>query len=239
MSLELIVKKTVHLDTLKGLPGKYLKRLSAFRDVFMVNSSLEELIDNSEDLRAIVEDINDYCNEHYVKGYHYTRAEAKAIKKYGLLCRNSTEIQESFIENYGDKFTSTELLIMQNCWDEFPKWNNMTSRDNLIFFNATTREVSFGGASDLLGYAGGEQIYFPLYEHKEILQKLRFIGKPQIVAFRVSGSKANGIGMLQPWGRIACSSYHRIFNSEASILDVDGAVGENILASDILEIRYL
>lgn len=234
-----MVKKVVHLDTLKGLPGKYLKRLSAFREVFMVNSSLEELIDSSEDLKAIVEDINDYCNEHYIVGYHYTRADPKSIKKDGILCRNATEIQEKFIETYGSFFSYSELLTMRACWSEFPKWSRMSSRDNLIFFNTTEVALRMGGASDLLGYAGGEQIYFGLYDQPEILQKLRVIGKSQIVVFRVAGSKADGTGMVLPWGRIACSSYHRIFNSEVTFLDVDATVGENIMPSDILQIKYM
>lgn len=233
------MKRTVHLDTLKGLPGKYLKRLSAFRDVFMENSSFEELLDTYEDLHSIMVDIDGYCRENYIKAYHYTRADPKSINKDGLLCRNATEIQEKFIEDYGSLFSYSELLTMQACWSDFPKWGRMSSRDNLIFFNTTTSAVSLGGSSDLLGYAGGEQIYFALHDHPEILQKLRVIGKSQIVIFRVAGSKAEGIGMLFPWGRIACCSYHRIFNSEVSILDVDGIVGENITPADILEIKYV
>lgn len=237
--MQLIVKRTVHLDTLKGLPGKFLKRLSAFRDAFVQNSSSEQLIENNEKLRSIVEEINDYCTSNYIKGYHYTRADPKSIKKEGLLCRNATEIQENFIENYGSLFSYSELLTIQACWSDFPKWSRMSSRDNLIFFNTTDVALRMGGASDLLGYAGGEQVYFALYDHPEILQKLRVIGESQIVVFRVAGSKADGTGMVFPWGLIACSSYHRIFNSEAAILDVDGTVSENIMSSDILEIKYL
>ena len=81
----------------------------------ILNDSLEELIANNEELCSIVEEIDAYCRSNYIKGYHYTRADPKSIKKEGLLCRNATEIQENFIENtLGFSSFPTHIIVSKS-----------------------------------------------------------------------------------------------------------------------------
>lgn len=233
------MEKIIHLDTMEGLPGKFIKKLGKHIDTFKSYSSLEEVVDSEEEIIGILESINEYCTLHWIKGYHYTRADLDTIQNEGLLCRNSQQIHEAFLAKYSSHFDPEELVLMKECWSGFPKWNRMSSRDHRIFFNTTTYALRWGGTDELLGIYGGEQLYFPLLPHDGIIRKLRQIGTPQLVTFKVDGKKAEAIGQRKGWGKIVCSSYHQMVNPESSVLDADCIVKEAIPAKDILKIKYL
>jgi len=233
------MQKIIHLDTMEGLPEKFIKKLGKHDDKFKSYSSLEEVVETDDEIIGIIESINEYCMSNWIKGYHYTRADLDTIQSEGLICRNSQQIHEAFLSKYSSRFDPEELVLMKECWSEFPKWSRMSSRDHRIFFNVTTNAQCCGGADELLGIYGGEQIYFPLLQHEGIIQKLRQIGAPQLVMFRTSGKKAEAIGLHNGWGKIACSSYHQMVNPQSSILDADCIVKDAIPAKDILTIKYL
>ena len=232
------MKKIIHLDTLEGLPGKFLDQLRKHNGLFRENLFLDGLIERDLEIRSIVSEINLYCEKHYVKGYHYTRAELVDIRENGLLSRAGEEIRTAFLERYTDRFTETELRTIVHGWEKYFV-GFQKRRDNRIYFNTTSVALGNGGAAPLLNHYGGEQIHMPLNGQEDILKKLSLIGSPLMIVFCVPGAEAEGIGQEHPWGMTAVSSYHRLINPEAGWSDVDAYINTSISAKDILEIRNM
>lgn len=230
------MKKIIHLDTLEGLPGKFLDRLRKHNGLFRDNLFLDGLIGKDDEIRSIVSEVNAYCEKHYIKGYHYTRAERLDISQNGLLSRTGEEIRKTFLERYSDLFGETELERIVYEWERYFV-RHQKNRDNRIYFNTTTVALGNGGAARLLDHYGGEQIHMPLDGQEQILKKLSLIGVPLMVTFAVSAAEASGIGQEYPWGMTAVSSYHRLINPEADWHDVDAYVRTSVNVKDILEIR--
>src|SRR5690606_11807848 len=113
------MNKTIHLDTLEGIPGKYLKKLQRYREAFKSNLYLDGLLDEEQDIRDTVMEIDGYCMDHYIKGYHYTRAIVDDIRTQGLLCRSGEEIRARFTANHGTLFTEQEWGTIQKCWKQY------------------------------------------------------------------------------------------------------------------------
>ena len=232
------MKKIIHLDTLEGLPGKFLDRLRKHNGIFRDSLFLDGLIEKDFGIRSIVSEINAYCEKHHVKGYHYTRAEPLDIRKNGLLSRTGEVIRSTFLERYSDQFSETELQNIVHEWDRyFVRFQKR--RDNRIYFNTTMVALGNGGAAPLLDHYGGEQIHMPLNEHEHILRKLSQIGSPLMIVFSALGADAEGIGQEYPWGMTAVSSYHRLINPEAHWSDVDAYISASVGTKDILEIRNM
>lgn len=230
------MKKIIHLDTLAGLPGKFLDQLRKHHRLFSGNLFIDGLMEKDYGIRSIVSEINTYCEKHYIKGYHYTRAEQSGITQNGLLSRTGEEIRRAFLECHSERFSKAELERMVYEWERYFV-RNQKNRDNRVYFNATQLAMGNGGAAPLLNHYGGEQIHMPLNPHDDIMKKLSLIGSPLIVTFAVPGMEANGIGQEYPWGMTAVSSYHRLINPEAHWHDVDAYTRTSIGAKDILEIR--
>lgn len=233
------MRKVIHLDTLKGLPGRYLKQLQRHNHLFASNSYLDDLLEEEQELMDIVMDMDDYCSTNYIKGYHYTRAVESEIVEHGLLSRSGEEIRNVFLDKYGDRFSIPELMIIKEMWDKYFGERQKKSRDYRIFFNTTKVALGNGGADALLEHFGGEQIHMALNDHEEVQRKLSQIGVPLMVSFLILGAEAKGIGQQYPWGMVALSTYHRMINPEAFMHDVDAYVSNNIPPKNIVEIKCL
>ena len=232
-------RKTIHLDTLKGLPGMYLDLMRQHIELLRSSTFLDRLIYEDTSLASTVEAINAYCLKNHIKCYHYTRAHAADIETLGLLCRSGDEIREAFLERHSGHFTDGELSTLQKCWSEYFRGHQKTGRDHRIFFNTTTVALTDGGAQPLFDAYGGEQIHMPLNGKDHIIRKLGSIGSPLIVVFRAHGSNMTGIGQEFPWGMTALSTYHRMHNPEAYTHDVDGYLTEAVAPENILKIHEL
>lgn len=232
-------RKTIHLDTLKGLPGTYLDLMRRHIEVLRSSTFLDRLVYEDSSVASTVEAINEYCLKNHIKCYHYTRADIGDIRQHGLLCRSGEEIRKTFLEKHSGHFTDGELATIQKCWSEYFRGHQKTGRDHRIFFNTTTVALTNGGAQPLFDAYGGEQIHMPLNGHDGIMGKLGFIGTPLMVVFQAQGGSMTGIGQEFPWGMTALSTYHRMHNPEAFMHDVDGYLSEPVSPDNILKIHEL
>jgi len=232
------MKKTIHLDSLEGVPEKLLAQLGKYDTLFEAHPSLEHLIAREPGIGVIIGDINSYCETKYIKGYHYTRATPSEILQHGLLSRSGDEIRNTFLEHYGERFSTEELLYMKEQWDiYFRGAHQRQARDYRVFFNTTTSALNNRDAELLLNYYGGEQVHRPLDGKEHLLGKLSLIGSPLMVSFSVRASEAQTYGPDDPWGMTAVSSYHRLINPEAHQVYIDGYVANGIGPDDIIEVR--
>lgn len=213
--------KILNLDDLKGLPNTFFNRLLRIKEILKSTDHLEN-IESLQVVQDIIVDIDNYCCKNLIIGFHFTRANIIDIRENGLIVRSGNEIRTSFLEKYGDLFTSYEISLIKEAWKTNFKEDDTKNRDKKIFFNFTQTALKTGGAELLLTYFGGEQIYFPIYQKPNINEKLKKIGTPVIIKCKLN---ANNIKTFieYPWGKIAVSSFHRTQNPNASIIDQDGS----------------
>jgi hypothetical protein len=156
------MKRTIHLDTLEGLPGMYLQRLAKLGGMLKNEMFADTLICEQPELWQLTSEIDSYCRKHLIKCYHYTRSDAQEIKMQGLMSRSGMEIRENFMAKYGALFSTEEIHTIQDSWEREFGGIGQIARDHRIFFNNTTIALYNGGAKPLLENYGGEQVHFPL-----------------------------------------------------------------------------
>jgi hypothetical protein len=225
----------IDLEKLIGLSPRFLEQLDKNKDLFMRFDSFER-IEQDDDIHFLIEQINDYCNNNLILGYHYTRALENDILKNGLLIRTGSEIRNEFIKNHHSIFSKSEIDEILNAWEcSFDKQDEEV-RDNRIWFNFTKDALKNGGAELLLKYYGGEQVYAPIYQINGIGSKLSKIGVPLIVKCRLKPQEITTFSEYS-WGKIAVSSYHRLQNLEALVFDQDGYQTCSVSSTDIKLIK--
>jgi hypothetical protein len=226
----------INLENLEGLPYLFLNKLRFYDRLFEKNNSLEDFYD-VEEIQNIISEINDYCCNNLVIGFHYTRTNPDNIRKYGLLCRDGNDIRNSFLENYKYLFTQEEIETIILEWDRYFSDNTKKSRDYKIYFNFTKNALKNLSAEFLLENFGGEQIYMPIHSIENIRNKLRNIGTPLILKCKLNPKNIK-THIINPWGQIAVSSYHRLKNVNANIIDLDGCQSQNLSFDNIEIIEY-
>ncbi len=226
----------INLDNLKGLPEKYLIQLDKFKCVFLRSDFLEDL-ENESHIQNLITEINNYCFENLIIGYHYTKAVVEDILEKGLLIRSGSEIRNCFIKKYGSMFTQKEIEFIKNAWESYFSLKQKKIRDNLIYFNFTQNALNNGCAEELLNFYGGEQVHMPFQEIKGIKEKLSSIGFSLILKCRLS-PRDLFTETENPWGKIAVSTYHNKQNPNAFRKDIDGYQFIPVSAKNI-EINYI
>lgn len=226
----------INLETLEGLPPEFIKRLAAFNDNFVQTKFLENLQDIFE-LQVIIYEINHYCEENRIYGFHFTRTDQKSILKFGLIPRSGFEIRHKFLTMYGHKFSSQEKELIIKAWTEYFSKKQREIRDNHIYFNLTQNALKNGGAELLLKYYGGEQVYNPIYEIEKVSDQLQSFGTPMILKC-ILNPKDLYTYIQNPWGSIAVSSYHRFLNPNAYVIDQDVYQITQVSPSNIEIIKF-
>lgn len=211
----------LNLNDLQGLPNTFSDRLLKIKEILKSTDHLEN-IESIHEVQDIIADIDNYCCKNLIIGFHFTRANIIDIKENGLIARTGNEIRKSFLEKYGDLFTSGEISLIKESWRTNFKKEDAKNRDKKIFFNFTLTALENGGAELLLTYFGGEQIYFPIYQKPNISEKLKKIGTPVIIKCTLNPKNIKTF-IEHPWGKIAVSTFHRTQNPNASIIDQDGS----------------
>lgn len=212
--------KTVNLNNLTGIPKHFLNNLNRFDTIFQKAEVLDEVLQDLDILEIMME-IDHYCTNCNVIGFHYTRALPESLLTSGLLSRNGAEIRHSFISQHSHFFNPDEIKLIKREWESYFIERQKEFRDKMIFFNFTTSALKNRGAEPLLNNYGGEQVYMPI-EHLEIIgHKIRNIGKPLILKCVLKPADVNMYKEFS-WGRIAVSTYHNWKNQDATREDQDG-----------------
>lgn len=207
----------VNLDTLEGLPERFLTRLAEYDELFSGWNSNESWV-NIDPIKELIIEINTWCMKNQVIGYHFTRAIESEILHKGLLSRHGNEIREDFIKKHFHCFTEEEQIIILQRWKQDFGKKGDKKRDCLVYFSFTLRS---GGNYDLNAYYGGEQVYSSLRELPEIQKKLSKIGAPLLLKCALEPKNISTFD-AHPWGKIAVSTYNLMKNPNACQFDQDG-----------------
>lgn len=229
------MKNTINLNNLAGLPTKYINRLNALKEIFICNEFMESLKSNSK-VSYLIEEVDDYCLNNRIVGFHYTRANANEIATNGLTCRTGKEIRACFMKQHSELFTEQELKLIQDTWDKNFDEHDEKTRDSRLYFNFTTYALRGYGAEPLLSNYGGEQVYMPIQDLDGVSAKIKKIGEPLILKCLLDPQNIKTF-YDHPWGQIAVSTFHCMVNSQAYRDDQDGFQFVDVKASDI-EIVY-
>jgi hypothetical protein len=229
----------IDLNSTKNLPDYFLDKLQEHSELFIAHEFSENLC-NTPQLSPLVRELNNFCMRNQVIGIHFSRADKQSILSKGLLCLSGNEIRNSFLKRYGSFFSSEELNEIRSRWQSNFGNEGCEYRDFNIFFNFTDDALRNGGADELLGMFGGEQITMGFDTDSEcpIGEKLANLGVPLIVKCSLDPSRIETY-IENPWGKILMSSYHKELNSSAYRIDQDGHIRFAVPKADILEVITL
>ncbi|QES93110.1 hypothetical protein F0358_10530 [Empedobacter brevis] len=232
--------KIVNLETLEGVPSDIDKRICDLENYFLKYEVFEEY-ENISEVLNLNNDINKFCNDKFIVGFHYSNTIPEKIISLGLISRNGEEIRKTFIDEYSHIFTSDEIKIINRNWELYYDEFQSNVRNKKIYFNFTLNSLYNKESDKLLKYYGGEQIFMGLLNEPHLLEKLTSIGQPLIIEVLL---KTNEIKTIRksPWGRILISTYHKRFNrNNNNILreDQDGYTLHKIKPTRIHKINYL
>jgi len=226
---------TIDLEDLTGLPTDFVLRLKIHNEIFKKFKFLDKF--DYGDIHQLIIDIDNFCLENRIIGYHYTSAIENDILEKGLLIRTGEEIRQDFMKRYFRLFTTEEKNQIVAHWNKRFDKEDSEIRDSIIFFNFTKGALLEGGAEHLLTYYGGEQIYFPLFNLPHIGEKLKNIGTPMILKCTLNPNDITTF-IEYPWGKITVSSYHRMVNPDADVVDQDGYQKIGVSPENIKIIKY-
>lgn len=229
------MSEVINLNNLSGISSKLLADLAKHNNAFKTAEFLEDLIEEPK-IAIVLQNLDEYCNERSIVGYHCTNAIPEEIAIVGLTCRSGEEIRSAFLKKHGKLFTVQELEIINEAWEKEFGSRVKTIRDNRIYFNFTTKEIGRSGSELLLNYFGGEQVYWPIYRLKSISNKIKNIGIPMILKCVLVPKNLKTYSKYA-FGRIAISSYHSMLNPHAHRHDEDGNQNVNVKPENI-EIIY-
>jgi len=86
-------KVIIDLDSLQGLPTKFIQALGDSINLISKRASIEVLL-RKPNIDKIVQEIDSFCKQNFVIGYHYTKANIESIKCQGLICRTGEKKSE-------------------------------------------------------------------------------------------------------------------------------------------------
>ena len=89
----------INFENLTGIPKTFLNRFFENRNIFTEFDFLEDIEDNLV-IQSLIVEINKYCSENTIIGFHFTRVIVEDILKKGLLVRTGSEIRNEFLDNY-------------------------------------------------------------------------------------------------------------------------------------------
>ena len=229
----------VDLNSIQDIPDSLLDKLASHNDLFLQNNFSDSLSEHWK-LAPLVSELNEYCLTNNVIGIHFTRSVKSSILSKGLLSQSGSEFRYNFLESYSHLFTTEELLEIKRRWLSYFGTTGCEERDFRIFFNFTDDALRNGGADELLGMFGGEQITMCFDNDGDcsISEKLSLIGEPLIVRCSIDPHRVETY-IEQPWGKILMSAYHKHINPGAYRIDQDGSVTYPISKRDIVEIITL
>ena len=206
----------VDFENLNGLSQDFIKSLKSYDEIFAQLKSIEQLDD--DEFHQLIMDIDDFCFENRIIGYHYTNAIKNDILGKGIIIRTGEEIRQNFIQRHFHLFTKGEQNRILFEWQKWFDEEDAQRRDSIICFDFTTGALKNGGADDLLSYYGGEQVYLPFIELPHIGEKLKNIGTPMILKCILNPSDIHTYTQY-PWGKLTVSSYHKLKKPDACLLE--------------------
>lgn len=175
------------------------------------------------------------CSSYDYVVYHYTReGEHFKFLESGLRCLSLDAHVQEFLEIYDSRFTGDEIIRLKDAL--YGMENRQHQPEGRIYFTVPQRITAKDlGIRDLVGYFGGEAIYWMFKERvgmlpidRSISKKLRCIGKGCEVTF-VAPAK---------WIKHGCFADAILEKAYGVDCGIDGSVNHDIPPALIRNVRY-
>jgi len=225
----------IKLNSTGQIPQPIRHLLRGYKSLFAKYDLIQKVLENTH-LYGVAEELNQVCLQEGIIGYHFTRAIREDIEARGLQLGCGTDRRSDFVSRHGHRFSEAQRERMHRMWDDYFDALQTWVRDGKIWFSFTLDALDNGGADRLLTYFGGEVVYMPLTEDKEIAAILQTIGQPLIVECVLAAERLRTFSVI-PWGTIWLSSYHVTVNRDALQNDMDAYSEEPVSVSQIVSIR--
>jgi hypothetical protein len=231
----------VRLDELDWIPRDLRDELELRRDRFVE----EEFGDNIKherwflDLAAALED---WCAPRGVVAFHCTReAEPGEIQARGLrrLDGGGEAHRAEFLLRFADRFTPEELQTIERDFaDVWGDGKHSRGRENRVSFGLVHPRHWGSGCTDLLGIYGGESIYNTWGRTGPIVDKLKTIGRPAVVYFRLDPRIIVERYRSHRAGQTAIWAWHNNIRPVEMGYWCSGHITTDVPASDILQVEH-
>lgn len=225
----------IRLDSVAQMPPEILRYLLQFGSVFSACEYIEQVLKNSY-LEEIAAELDRLCVRNGVIGYHFTRAIPEDIASRGLELPIGARRRSDFLVTHGHLFSAAQREWICRMWEDYFDALQTRGRDGRIWFAFTLDALSNGGAHPLLMNFGGEAVYMPLADDKEIAAILQTIGQPLVVECELKPEKLSTIWQ-NSWGRTWLSSYHVTVNPRAHQHALEARLREPVSPSNLVGIR--
>jgi hypothetical protein len=231
----------VRLDKVDWIPRPLRDELEQHRDRFR-EAEFGDEIKRESWFAGLAVSLSVECIKPGVIAFHCTReAEAGEIMSRGLRVLNGPgdAHRAEFLSRHADKFSAEELEAIKH---EFAKvWDSgkhaRGREDRLCFALVHPRHWGRGGCGDLLGIYGGEAIYATWGRKGPIVDKLRKIGRPAVVHFRLDPRNIK-TWVENPAGQTAIWAWHNNIRSIEMGYWCEGYVTSDVPAADILKVEH-
>jgi len=225
------------LDSLDSLPADLSNRLKNYRAAFQDTPCLEEVLRDAN-IRKIANELESHLKQQRILGYHCTREPfAGFYQERGLRLTDVRQHQTEFLDNFGDRFSATEIRQIEDAWfNYFEEEGQRHLRENLIWACLTRPNAPHDGTETFFRYYGGEVIFKPLLNMPKILDKLAKIGCPVIVEIELPADELHING---PMSLALLSRYHRKIQSNAHISESEAYFRKSVPPSKIIRVTPL
>ena len=234
------MNRPVRLDQIGWIPRSIRVELTRHQQDFE-RSEYKETIEGEPWFERVACALEEVAARRDVVAFHCCRQAAPGeIASRGLrvLEGNGDLHRAEFLDRFGHLFTETDREQIRRDFDQvWADGNFSRGRQGKICFALAHPRHWGGGADDLLGIYGGEAIYGTWGRVGPIVDRLRMIGAPAVVQFRIN------VDAILTWmrkpaaGRTALWAWHRRFRPDVSPYWAEGYMHECVPPERILMVE--
>ncbi|AGS80468.1 hypothetical protein [Leptospira alstonii] len=226
------------LDDSKTYPKNIIDQLNQRKVIDLLMNNL--WIENIKRDRCIVdifEDVEKYCNNNGIVGFHCTKEiHTKPYHKTGLRILNMRQHHSEFIQYLKDelRISKEDIVYFKEKLDYFRE-NNSEGREGTLWF-CLNRNFVGEDSEDFLKYYGGEAVYFWFKEDRKITKLCKSIGKPVVIEALIEVSELT-IFQEYGFGKTLVSNYAHSINKKFHTSDLEGFVKSDIPSKNIIQVH--
>lgn len=229
----------IHLDTPDWIPAVLQAQLAAHATEFQAAGYFDSIKSASWSHHLLV-DLQRASSGRRIIAYDCTREATPgeiALRGLRTLKGGGDAHRAEFLARHGGEFTADERLEIERKFTEvWGDGRHSRGRENRLCF-ALVHPRHWGyGCHDLLGIYGGESIYNTWGREGPIVERLRTIGQPAVVHFRLDPILVNN-WIEYPVGQTAMWAWHSHLQPDVREYWCEGHTSVDVPPSDILEVE--
>lgn len=230
----------VRLDKIDWIPRSLRTELERHRGQFLAAEFGDE-IKRQPWFADLAGSVETECASRGIVAFHCTReAEPGEIRSRGLraLKDGGDAHRAEFLTRHSNDFSADELDSIRHDFAEvWGDGRHSRGREDRVCFALVHPRHWGSGCHDLLGIYGGEALYATWGRQGPIVDKLRTIGRPAVVHFRLDPRKIK-TWVDNPTGQTAIWAWHNSIRTLEIGYWCEGHVKADVPAADILKVEH-